>query len=338
MNRSLSFVLATLLFASGAVACSDDAGGSEDAEPTTPGSTRGGAPGANRPPPPTVTVELPSFPPIGPLARVTAVVRGATDVALLDTTFRTLSTRNVTLRDGEGATTFDARQLGEGRGTLVFQVCDLFRSSCSASAVENLIVDLTPPELEVERRVASPFATGPSGEIALWAADDWVLGRVRLTFGGKTLERVFPAAWPSTIGEAWDVSRVGFPAKDLPEGDGTATVVVEDAAGNRLERALSIRVDATSPSAEMTAPLAGARLARGAPLAVRASASDPGSGPAPTLEVWVGGARIAELAGPSIDLDVDTGALPSGPLEVRVVPRDEAGNVGAAVLRTVVVE
>jgi hypothetical protein len=333
MSRLAPLAALLLVLATGLCACDGDA-----SEPSPDESSTPRANGRTSSPPPTVTVELPSFPPLGPRAKIAARLTGSSDVVTLDATFRRRTTNTVTLRSGVGGMTFGAQDLGEGRGTLVLEACDLLRSSCSGTSVENLIVDLTPPELEVERRVASPSASGPAGEVSVWVADDWVLGRVSFTFGGKTFERTFPATWPNTLGQAWDVSRVGFAAKDLPEGTGDATFDVEDAAGNRLERTFTIRVDGTPPAAAMSAPAAGTRVSRGAPLAVRASASDPNDGAAPVLEVWIGGARIAELPGPTIDLDVDTRTLPEGPLEVRVVPRDEAGNVGAPVSRTVMVE
>ncbi len=328
--RALSTL--ALLTAALLVGCGGDEPEPEPAPARTPNAGRAGPPAE----PPTIrAIEIPTFPPLGPASRFDVVVDSRDAWAALTATFKNRVTAFATASsNGRARAAVRARDLGEGQGTLVLEVCDLL-NACSARAVEDLIVDLSPPEIEPERLVASPKVSGTAGQIAFWVADDWVLGDVRLETFGKVLTRDFPKAYPSTLGKAWDVSRVAFDASLLGESSGVASLVARDAAGNEVRRSFQLVVDGTPPTATITAPLEGAHVAGGT-FAVRAAALDVGGTTTPpTLELWIGGARVAELPGPAIDVDVDTATLPPGPVEVRVLARDEAGNESAPIVRTI---
>lgn len=317
----------TLLFGCG----SDDPEPAPGPSPAAPGGGRAGPPAD----PPTIrSIEIPTFPPLGPTSRVAVVVDARDGWATLSATFKNRVDTFATASSRGSRAELRARDLGEGQGTLVLEVCDV-RNACSARAVEDLIVDLSPPEIEPERLVASPRVSGVPGQIAFWVADDWVLGDVRLEAAGKVLTRELPKAYPSTLGKAWDVSRIAFDASLLGESKGLASLIVRDAAGNELRRSFEIVVDGTPPTASISSPAEGARIT-GDTFAVRAAAVDVGgTATPPTLELWIGGARVAELPGPAIDVDVDTTTLPPGPVEVRVIARDEAGNESEPIVRTI---
>jgi hypothetical protein len=219
---------------------------------------------------------------------------------------------------------FSGAELGEGQGTLRIVCCDV-NEACAERQITSFLVDLTPPEIEAERLVASPSGEGFDGDISVWVRDAWVLGSVELSFAGKTLRHELPRAYPSTLGTDWDVSRVTFPAKDLPVGAGLATITARDAAGNTTSKQLALRVDGTAPAVTILAPTPGL-VASGSSFRVRVQASDGDNPTPPAIALWVGGTRVAELVGPLAELDIDTATLPPGPTEVRATARDDAGN------------
>ncbi len=272
-------------------------------------------------PPHVADVVVPTWPPPGPDGTIT--VRATDDVGLRSVTasFRGLSQELVSGPRAE--VTFRAAQLGEGLGDLVVRACDT-RLACVDRTVTRFLVDLTPPELETDRVVASPKRPGVEGELAVWVADAWILGSVELTFAGKRFVHEFPHAYPDTIGKSWDVSRVAFPAAELPEGSGDATVVVRDAAGNVTTRKVFVRIDGTAPTARVVEPADGAEVE--GPLRVRVAGADPGATRPVSLDVWVGGALVGTFDGPEAALTVDTDGMPRGPVSVKVVATDEAGN------------
>jgi hypothetical protein len=189
--------------------------------------------------------------------------------------------------------------------------------------VNDFLVDMTPPEVDLESPTVSPSLAGIEGQVAVWVSDAWVLGSVDFTFGGKTLHYDFPKAYPATVGTEWDVSRVAFAAKDLPEKEGDATVVVRDAAGNARTETFHLRIDGTAPTVAITQPANGASVT--GTFDVSVTAVDEGPTP-PIVELWVGGARILEAAAPLGAIGVDTSTLPSGPVELKAIARDPAGN------------
>ena len=279
------------------------------------------------PTPPTLDpLDPPSWPPMGHASEIRARCRDDVGLSSVAAIFKNSPVRSVT--GIEASVPFTGRELGEGLGELRVRCCDT-RSACAERRVTDFLVDLSPPVIEEERLVASPHGQDLDGDIALWVRDAWVLGSVELSFKGKTLRHEFPKAYPSTLGADWDVSRVTFPAKELPAGAGTAIVTARDGAGNIMTRELWVRIDATPPVVALLAPIAGT-IASGGSFTIRAEASDGDNPTPPTIDFWVGGTRVAELAGPIAEIEVDTATLSPGPTEVRAIARDDAGNESVA--------
>lgn len=280
----------------------------------------------NPTPPSLAPLSVPDWPPFGPSSEIH--VRCTDDIALqrIGAMFKYSRTRSVS--GLVESASFSGRELGEGHGELRIQCCDT-GAACAERSITGFLVDLTPPEIEGERLVASPTVDGLGGDISIWVRDAWVLGSVELSFGGKTLRHELPHAYPSTLGIDWDVSRVTFAAKELPAGSGKAIVTARDAAGNVTTRELGVRVDGTPPEVALLAPSSGT-VASGGSFLIRAQASDADNDVAPVIDLWVGGTRIGELPGPVAEIEVDTATLPPGPTEVRAIARDDAGNESLA--------
>ncbi len=270
-------------------------------------------------------LSVPEWPPMGPSARIGARCTDETDIRNVTAHFKWSRSRMA--KNGQ-AISFSGDELGEGQGDLRIVCCDL-GGACAERNVNNLIVDLTPPEIAPERLVASPLRDGFDGDVSLWVRDAWVLGSVELTFAGTTLRHELPKVYPSTVGTDWDISRVTFPAHDLPAGTGMARIVARDAAGNATVQEVELRIDATPPKVAILAPAQGTAVT-GSSFTVKLQASDDDN-PKPTkIALWVGGTRVADLDGPLAEIDVDTSTLPAGPTEVRAVSRDDAGNESIA--------
>lgn len=271
-------------------------------------------------------VRLPTWPPLGPEGSIEVV--GSTDGADLTRLTTTFRQRDTFTTSGKDATiVVPAKRLGEGFGTLDLELTDR-EGRWSRRAVEDLLVDLSPPRVEIERAVVSPLAGDVEGDVAFVVRDAFVLGSVEVTFRGQTFTHEFPKAYPSTLGQAWDVSRVTFPAKDFVEGTGVAIVVVRDAAGNATTESFQLKVDATPPSVAITSPAPGATLS--GPFDVALAGTDPDGAADVTFDVFVNGSPVATLLGPLARVTLDPATLPRGPLEIRAVARDEAGNLSEA--------
>lgn len=316
MIRSL-FVSSTLLLA--ATACGDVD------EPIVVGPMVPAAPEATNRAPTIEPLEVADWPPFGP--RSTLSTYCSDDIGLRDIRAEFESEPSISLSGRSGSASFAGSALGEGQGTLRIVCCDTGQR-CAFREIERFLVDLSPPQIEPDRLAASPTGEGFDGDIAIWVRDAWVLGSVELSFRGKTLLHEFPKAYPSTVGKEWDVSRVTFPAGDLPVGNGKAVVIARDAAGNVSSRELDLRIDATPPVVSVST--SSTSIASGSSFVVQMTSSDPDN-PTPTqIDLWVGGARVAKLSGPHAELTVDASTLSPGPSEIRAIARDDAGNESAA--------
>ena len=305
-----AFVLVSLLSAGCTV-------GDDDPPPPPPSA----------PAPPSLDpLTVPSWPPFGPESRISA--RCTDDAGLQSIVAHFKTSKLVSVSGTEQTASFTGSSLGEGQGLLRVVCCDV-NQACAERQINGFLVDLTPPEIDGERLVASPLAEGLEGDVSVWIRDAWVLGSVELSFAGTTLRHELPQMYPSTLGTDWDVSRVTFAAKDLPPGNGRATVTVRDAAGNRATKELDLRIDATAPTASILAPAAGA-VVDGSSFVVKVRALDADNPTPAQIDLWVGGTRIGELTGPLAEIVVDTANLPPGPTEVRAVARDDAGNESTA--------
>lgn len=306
--------LATLLSA-GALACSNDSVGIEDSAPP--------------PPPPNEVpkvgqITLPTWPPMGKGGHLDVAVSDDQADTTVSARFAGSSVKNLQLTNG--TVRFFGFELGEGYGDLYLSACDRQRA-CRERRVEKLLVDMTPPDIELERDVVSALVDGIDGDVGVWVRDGWVLGSVEITYGGKTLKHAFPQAYPSTLGTKPDVSRVGFPAKSLPVGNGLLAITATDAAGNVSTKSVKLRIDATKPLVQLLEPAPGAQV-KGA-FVVRVAATDDGGQP-PTVDLFVGGARVLSNVVPSAPFVLDTSTLTPGIHEVRAIARDDAGNESVA--------
>lgn len=281
------------------------------------GTTNGGT----TPTPPTFeSIDIPSWPPLGKTGRIKVDLRDDEALSRLTATFQHVARRSFT--GTTGSITLSGDDLGEGMGTLTLVACDT-RNACRERRVNDFLVDMTAPEVELVSPTISPKLSGIDGQVALWVSDAWVLGSVDFTFEGKTLHHDFPKAYPATVGKEWDVSRVAFDAKDLPEKEGEATVIVRDAAGNARTESFHLRIDGTPPTVAITQPANGTNV--GASFDVSLIATDEGPTP-PIVELWVGGVRILDATAPTGAITVDASTLPPGPTEVKAIARDPAGN------------
>ena len=265
-------------------------------------------------------IQIPAYPPLGGDGEIQVECEDDLGLSTLETMFRGPS--QVTLSGKKQTVTLHASELGEGYGLLQLRVTNT-RTAYVERAVEHLLIDMTPPEVMVETASVSPALEG--AEVVLWVQDQWALGYVELSFRGKTFRHDFPALYPSTLGTAWDVSRVSFPAADFPEGASSAVLVVGDAAGNRGAREVPLVVDGTAPVVSMQQPTEGQHV--GASFTVAVSASDP-KNPAPvSVDLFVSDSLVGTVLGPTGSLTIDTASLPKGDVEVEAVAYDDAGNV-----------
>jgi hypothetical protein len=283
-------------------------------------------------PPHVASIDVAAWPPLGPTSSVH--VRCTDDRALraVRARFRREAYHDVTGADVHQ--TFTGAELGEGMGTLQIVAEDTDGQTVTRE-VRDFVVDLTPPKIEIERTVASPYVDGVGGEIGVWVGDAWVLGSVEVTFDGKLVRQSFPQAYPATLGKSWDWSRLAISAKELEPGARRMHVVARDAAGNVSEQDVDLRIDATSPTLSL-AVAGGQHTVRGiARIGYFAADDAPG---VVTVELMVGGSAAGTFVGPSGEAVLDLTGYPRGPLEVSAVARDEAGNVSAEQKLTLTVE
>ena len=278
--------------------------------------------------PPTISISIPEWPPLGPEGEVTIVATG--EAGLVEAEFSFAETAWFELYGGQ---TEEFRvtglDLGEGFGTLEIKVVGE-DGGWTRREVDDLLVDLSPPEAYFTQTVLP--AAGAT--LDFWIADAWVVSSYSLTVGEETFEATLPEGYPSTLGTEWDYSFVRIPVEDLPLGVVPSALTVRDAAGNLAHLDLTITVDGVAPKAAFAAPIEGATV--GATFDVTIDAADDLGG-AVEIELSAGGAVLATLIGPSATVTLDASELPAGPIELSVVAIDQAGNRSEATVRTVTV-
>ena len=267
------------------------------------------------------SIAIPEWPPIGKKDLVRVTVADERGGGSVEASFA----RGIRkpFSGSRAEVTFSGEELGEGLGLLriVAESRDGVRLE---KRVENLLVDLTPPLVDLEREAVARDGAGRDGEIALSVRDAWVLGSVELTFGGKTFRHDLPKAYPATLGRTWDITRVTFPARDFPEGRGNAVVVATDAAGNRTLVEVPLRIDGTLPEAAILSPANDSEV--DGPFDVMISAKDLDATAPARIDVRIGGAPAVTLLGPDATLRVDPATLSKGKVVVEAIAIDEAGN------------
>ncbi len=270
-------------------------------------------------PPHVELIDVPDWPPLGERGKVN--VQASDDRGLSRIDFEFAKKTSVQVRGSFASASTLGESLGEGFGELVVRAVD-FNNGFAERKVEDLLIDLTPPKVEIGRAVLP--ARGPDARLDLWVADAWVLGKVTLEFAGVELVHEFEPGYPDTIGKEWDQSIVSFDVSKLPPGRATAWLTVADAAGNIFERDFSLHVDAVAPDVRLVRPLAGTRVSGRFEVEI-------GTGGTATEPVWIelfaGGARAGELmAAPNAVVMLDAAEFAPGPLSLEAVARDEAGN------------
>ena len=270
-------------------------------------------------PPSVERIDVPDWPPLGERGKVN--VQASDDRGLARIEFEFARRTSVQVRGSFASASTLGQNLGEGFGELVVRAVD-FNNGFAERKVEDLLIDLTPPIVEVGRAVVP--ARGPDAKLDLWVADAWVLGKVTLEFAGVELVQEFEPGYPDTLGKEWDQSIVSFDVARLPPGRGTARLNVTDAAGNAFERDFSLHVDALAPDIRLVRPAPKTRVSGRFEVEIT---SGGGSAEPVWVELFAGGARAAELmAAPTAVVSLDATEFAPGPLALEAVARDEAGN------------
>jgi hypothetical protein len=270
-------------------------------------------------PPKVELIDIPDWPPLGERGKVN--VQASDDRGLSRIEFKFARESSVQVRGSFASASALGSSLGEGFGELVVRAVD-FNNGFAERKVEDLLIDLTPPKVEIGRTVLP--ARGSDARLDLWVADAWVLGKVTLEFAGVELVHEFDPGYPDGIGKEWDQSIVSFDVTKLPPGRATAWLTVSDAAGNVFERDFSLHVDAVAPDVRLARPLAGARVS--GRFEVEISTSGTASEPV-WIELFAGGARSGEvMAAPTAVVALDAREFTPGALALEAVAHDEAGN------------
>ena len=278
------------------------------------------------------SIDIPDWPPLGPDGEISIDVSDDVGLSSADVLFRNPIHKDLS---GTGATfKVTGPELGEGLGTLQVRVDDIEGAHASRN-VTDLLVDLSPPTMDIGKRVLRANGEGEGAELEVWVADAWVLGEVELTFQGTTLTYDFQEGYPSTLGQAWHYSLVQFPTKDLPEGGAAAQRRVAAPAGNTPTPPFDVVLDGKAPSLSVLSPADGATVS-GA-FDVELSAWDEGGGAA-WIDLRIAGTSMATAVGPTATVTLDAAELAAGEVELEAVAFDEAGNASDPVTLTLLVE
>jgi hypothetical protein len=278
----------------------------------------GGTNGGTASPPVFQTVGVPTWPPFGSgdVVRLDLVDADG-DLDFVEARFAKTVRQEVSGSADQAV--FPVEDLGEGYGDMQFNVEDQLGGADEAIAYD-VLIDLHVPVIE---QVTPDILPRAGGELWVWAADAWALGRATVLFEGGQAESLLPEQYPGTLGVAWDRTLFTIDVSTLPAGYGTATVVVADAAGNTTTVEVPLTIDANPPEVLLLAPAPGAVLS--APFQVEVQAADPELEPT-WIEIFVGGTPATEGAGPSMAASLDPLDFAAGPTTIEAVAVDRAGN------------
>lgn len=263
-------------------------------------------------------IEVPGYPPLGPDGGVTVTLEDDVGLASLQYEFEKVNNAWI---NGKAATLFlPATILGDGYGDLQLTVYDV-RGAWTRKVVENLVVDLEPPQIDV----MPPRTARPGDDLITWVSDGWLLGSVELTIGEATQREEFPPVYPSYFGEQWDVSYVRFSAPAFADGSYPARLTVKDAAGNQVTQPFTLTIDGSVPTLSVLSPAAGATVSGRFTVEVEA---DDGGQPV-IIVVRLDGVEIAAAAGPAASIALDAADFAPGALDLEVEARDAVGNTAS---------
>jgi len=285
---------------------------------------RGDTPTTTVPPrttstPPSIdNVDVADWPPLGPEGTIGVDLSDDRSLSSVSFDFNHSFSRVVS---GTAASIeVSGTELGEGLGKLTITAMDS-DGGWAQRWVENLLVDLTPPEVTIGKTVLPQ--QGDNAKLEIWVADAWVLGHVDLEFNGSTLSHDFGQVYPETLGTAWDYSLVSFPTSALAAGTGTARITAYDAAGNATIEQFELSVDGNAPLVSILAPAPNQTVS--GLFQVSLSALDPEGGPC-WIQVKLGGTDLGTAVGPSAKITVDASEFVPGELTLEATAVDEAGN------------
>lgn len=279
--------------------------------------------------PPTVALEVADWPPLGPNGVLTITASSNQELAHAELYFKNDSVAYFSDATLSGSATASGLSLGEGFGQLDVVVYAV-DGSWTRAGIEDLLVDLSPPEAYIDRTVLP--ASGD--DLQLWIADAWVVSGCELTVGAITLGEQLEPGYPSTLGVEWDFSLVSFPVEELPVGNHAAQLRVWDAAGNEVLLDIPIAIDGLPPEVDILEPAEGETVQE--TFTVSASASDDMPFPV-AIELRVGGALIATGTAPQATFTLSALDFPAGEHEITAIAIDEAGNESAIATRTIVI-
>ncbi|MBI5479978.1 MAG: Ig-like domain-containing protein [Deltaproteobacteria bacterium] len=266
-------------------------------------------------PPSFTAIEVPSYPPLGPTGVVTVTLHDDTGLSALGYEFAKVGQ---TWISGTNQTvTIPAAALGEGFGDLQLTVSNV-RGAWTRKVVENLVVDFSPPKVEVMPR----SLMRPGDEVVAWVSDGWLLGSVELKIGDLHRREDFPQVYPPYFGQQWDLSLVRFPIGDLADGTHRALLVVKDAAGNEVKEEFDLTIDGVPPTLSIRSPTPGATVNGHFPVEVEA---DDGGGEV-GIVLRVDGIEIASATGPAATIYLDADDFAPGTVDLEVEALDAAGN------------
>jgi hypothetical protein len=210
--------------------------------------------------------------------------------------------------DGVAATvaqgSWQAQVAALPEGTHAFSVVATDAAGNQATQVRNIIVDTTPPAIAITQPLGGSYTNAQTTTVTGTVSDDT----------------------PVTVqveGLAASVSGGAFTASSVPLGSGpqvTLHATAADAAGNTQTATVTLNVDRTPPTVQITSPLAGAYL-RGPVLTVSGMVT---AGAPVTLDV---NGQPATLSGNSFTALVP---VTDGSVTLLGTARDAAGNVGTA--------
>lgn len=289
--------------------------------------------GVEPPPPttsvPTMSIDVPDWPPIGPDGKVTVDASIPSGV-LRDARFVFRNSITKSFGSTANGTVFAyGDELGEGLGTLTVDV-NASNGSGARKEVTNLLVDLTAPSSYSDDTILP----AQGADLYFWIADAWVVSGYELVIGGKTFTETLAPGYPSTIGVEWDYSLVSIPVEELPVGVHSGDLRVWDAAGNEATFDFPLTIDGLPPSASVDQPTDGSSVSGIFPVTVSGLDDLPGT---VALEIRVGGALVATGLGPSATVVLDANEFPAGPIEITAVAVDQAGNQSPPSVRTVTI-